>query len=438
MNNLKFSQYNSILKITSQSSVIYNSKKDKCVIIPNDMNDILNFNIDEIKSHNPKLYSDLKEIGAIVNENKNELQDVINLSKEIDNSDNHFRLIINPTMSCNFSCWYCYESHIIGSKINENNLIKIYKLIDNIILNNKNLTSFDLSFFGGEPLMYYSKTTLHIIDYYRSKYRNANINFTISFTSNGYLLSDKILKHLIHGNEYKHFQITLDGNEQEHNKIRVSKKENGSYKKILNSISLLLENKIDVLVRINYTSKNLYSLNDIINDFKNLSVESKNHLRISFHRVWQDNDNNMSVAKSIKKIKESYKKQNLSITDNESVLDNLKNPCYADKKNELVVNFNGDIYKCTARDFNQENKYGTLNEKGEVDWIQEKLTEWENIKIQSKACQSCRILPLCGGGCHQVNLETKGMDACQMGFSEKDKDEVILKRLSELFVSEEI
>ncbi|WP_367269826.1 SPASM domain-containing protein [uncultured Chryseobacterium sp.] len=28
------------------------------------------------------------------------------------------------------------------------------------------------------------------------------------------------------------------------------------------------------------------------------------------------------------------------------------------------------------------------------------MVTWETLKIQSKACQNCRILPLCGGGCH--------------------------------------
>src|SRR5690625_7616648 len=93
-------------------------------------------------------------------------------------------------MNCNFKCWYCYESHIEGSKMNNSNIGKICKLIDNILLNNKKLKTFDLSFFGGEPLMYYSKTSVPIIDYYRSKYSGyKDIKFTISFTSNGYLLN---------------------------------------------------------------------------------------------------------------------------------------------------------------------------------------------------------------------------------------------------------
>lgn len=438
MNQLKFSQYNSLIKVTSNSSVIYNSKEDKCIIIQQDMNDILNFNPEEIEDYNPKLFNDLVSIGVIVPKDLNELNEVINQSKKIDNDENEFTLIINPTMNCNFKCWYCYESHILGSQLSPKTLKKVFKLIDNILADKKDLKSFVLSFFGGEPLMYYKKTSMQIIDYLRTKYNQfPSINFSINFTSNGYLINDLILNHLKENKESNHFQITLDGGEEFHNKVRDSGKKEGSYNKILESIKLLIKNNIQVLLRINYTTENIDSISSILKDIKDIPISDRENLTIGLFRVWQD-DKGIDIKDKVDSIKLMFAENNFRIDINETILDNLKNPCYADKKNELLINFNGDIYKCTARDFNQENKYGTLNENGEVDWIQEKLTEWENIKIQSKACQSCRILPLCGGGCHQVNLENKGLNTCQMGYNDEDKNNVIMMRLSEYFVSEEV
>lgn len=438
MNKLKFSQYNSLLKVTSNSSVIYNSKEDKCIIIKQEMNDILNFNPKEIEGYNPKLFNDLLSIGAIVVKDLNELNEVINHSKNIDNDESEFTLIINPTMNCNFKCWYCYESHILGSQLSPYILKKVFKLIDNILVEKKGLKTFILSFFGGEPLMYYKRSSMQIIDYLRAKYNQfSNINFSINFTSNGYLMNDFILNHLKENNESNHFQITLDGGEDFHNKVRNSGKKEGSYYKIIDSIKLLIRNNIQVLLRINYTTENIDSILSVLKDIKDIPISDRENLTIGLFRVWQD-DKGIDIKDKVDSIKLLFAENNFRIDINETILDNLNNPCYADKKNELVINFNGDIYKCTARDFNQENKYGTLNENGEVDWIQKKITEWENIKIQSKACQSCRILPLCGGGCHQVNLENKGLDTCQMGYNDEDKDNVIMMRLSEYFVSEEV
>lgn len=435
---MKFSKYNTLLRLTPQSSVIYNSKEDKCVVFKKKDETLLTLLPDELKNKNTQLFNQLKEINAIIDENKDELKEVILLSKESDNDDTHFKLIINPTMGCNFSCWYCYESHIPGSKLSSKTIDKTYKLIDNILISNPNLRSFIISFFGGEPLMYYNKTTRYIIDYIRTKYDEyPNIDFSINFTSNGYLLNDNILSHLLEKDEPKHFQITLDGGREEHNKIRDSKKKEGSYDKIISSIKMLIKNNIEVLLRVNYTSQNIESTKAIIEDISDITDEDKKSLKIGYFKVWQE-EKETNIENTVKEISSNFKNNNFRVTQDDFILDELNNSCYADKKNELVVNFNGDIYKCTARDFNQENKYGKLNDNGEVDWIEEKVNEWENIKIQSNACRNCRILPLCGGGCHQVNLEAKGMDMCQMGFSNSDKDKVVLNRLSELFINDEV
>lgn len=432
---MKYSKYNTILHLSDSLSVLYNSKEDKSIVISNSKTDLLKFSPEHLATQDSEIYNNLIQINAIVADDKNELQEVIELGKQIENNDEYYKLIINPTMGCNFSCWYCYESHIVGSKMSKSNVDKIIKLIDNILLEKPNLKTFDLAFFGGEPLMYYSKVTRPIIDYYRTQYEiHKNINFEISFTSNGYLLSDTILNHLIEKNDYKHFQITLDGNREEHNQVRVAQKEEGSYDVIIESIRRLLENGVEVVLRVNYTALTAYSIGDILNDISHFTEANKSNLSIDFHRVWQDKEEVADIDEFIDSIKESFENSNFRVVRND-IVENFKKPCYADKENEVVINFNGDIYKCTARDFSKENSYGFIDDNGKLNW-NDKIETWKKLKIQSKACQSCRILPLCGGGCHQINLELLGTDSCQMGYSEEKKDEIILTRLENLFFHE--
>ncbi|MDR2235308.1 MAG: radical SAM protein [Chryseobacterium sp.] len=433
---MKLSKYNTILDVTPNSSVLYNSKEDKCLVFNTEKKHLFSMDPSMIASIDPAIYNDLLNINAIVESDKNELAEVILKSRQIDSSEKEFKLIINPTMNCNFKCWYCYESHIPGSKLSNNTIDRIYKLIENTLTKNKKLERFVLSFFGGEPLMYYNKTTRQIIDFLREKYSEyPHIQFSIHFTSNAYILNNEIISHLTEREEYKHFQITLDGGREEHNKVRDSGKKEGSYDKIIDSIKKLVSNKIDVLTRVNYTAQNIDSTREIIDDLKDIPEDFKKYLNVGYFRVWQD-DTKVKVKDKVDTIYADYHTNEISVNQNDLYMDNLNNPCYADKKNELVVNFNGDIYKCTARDFSQENKYGTLDSDGNVDWIEDKLNEWENIKIQSKACQNCRILPLCGGGCHQVNLENKGLNTCQIGINDQQKDDIIMYRLSSLFVNE--
>ncbi len=46
----------------------------------------------------------------------------------------------------------------------------------------------------------------------------------------------------------------------------------------------------------------------------------------------------------------------------------FRNSCYADKINQMTVNYDGGVYKCTARDFNEKNRLGQLCDDGTVLW----------------------------------------------------------------------
>ena len=85
--------------------------------------------------------------------------------------------------------------------------------------------------------------------------------------------------------------------------------------------------------------------------------------------------------------------------------------CYADKKNTVVVNYNGDLYKCTARDFVSKNREGTLTADGDIHW---------NDKYKKR-------LSIGHGGCSQMKLETTVAGTCPKGYG-REKIEDILKR----------
>ena len=83
----------------------------------------------------------------------------------------------------------------------------------------KYLKGFNLGFFGGEPLLYYKDIVYPLLSYLSSICKKHELNYSVGFTSNGYLLTDKIIKEL---KDFKvsSFQITLDGDKESHNKVR--------------------------------------------------------------------------------------------------------------------------------------------------------------------------------------------------------------------------
>ena len=73
------------------------------------------------------LYNQLLETGMLVPEEKNEVEELELRIQSGQNNSDHFIFHINPTLDCNFNCWYCYENHISGSKMNPSVLSGVKK-----------------------------------------------------------------------------------------------------------------------------------------------------------------------------------------------------------------------------------------------------------------------------------------------------------------------
>ena len=69
--------------------------------------------------------------------------------------------------------------------------------------------------------------------------------------------------------ELTSYQITLDGSEFYHNRTRFSESDKHSYSTIVKNIILLCRHirNVDMAVRINYTPKNINSIDKIAYDF---------------------------------------------------------------------------------------------------------------------------------------------------------------------------
>ena len=76
------------------------------------------------------------------------------LNKQV-NNDGTWHLTLNPTQNCNFRCWYCYEKHPKGYMQPET--VKRIKCLATHIFEKGDTKHFVLSWFGGEPLLYFEK-----------------------------------------------------------------------------------------------------------------------------------------------------------------------------------------------------------------------------------------------------------------------------------------
>lgn len=312
-----------------------------------------------------------------------------------------YRLTINPTLNCNFGCWYCYETHT-RKRMPKDVFNAVLKFIENII-NNDNLTRFELDWFGGEPLLCFENIMKPLSIEVMKMCKAKNIVFESGITTNGYLISEEIVPFLKAFN-MQSFQITLDGNKETHNKTRVAKGKNDSYDKIVANICLLAEklHPKNLTLRVNFTKESFADIEKIIESFL---LEYRNRITLMLQQVWQDKKHIVSINE-IESLKEKFEKVGFKV--NKDILNLRGYTCYADLYNQAVVNYDGRVFKCTARNFEKEEEDGVLTENGNIEWLANKLPlKISEATFENDKCKKCSYLPVCFGPCSQKKYVSK-------------------------------
>ena len=429
---MKLSLYNSEITIEGKHTLLFNSFTGKFVAIKNKLQSLKGLDLVSLAESSPVLYGQLSEAGMIVEHSTDELALLNERIAEADNNSSEFILHINPTLDCNFKCWYCYENHVANSKMDAATVAAVCRFIDKT-LENPTIKSFDIGFFGGEPLYHFKDVAKKIIEHAAEICREKEVSLHTHFTSNGALLTDAAISFL---STYDcGFQITLDGGRQDNDATRFFANKAGSFDRIVRNVKKLVENNINVIVRVNYTSKNINSVKSIPEFFCELTQEQMNHLSFDFQRVWQDRDErNDSTEAEISVMREACRQMGFRVHTNYLPQD-VRHSCYGDKINHALINYNGEVFGCTARDFITPNSIGKLSADGTISYQLDKLKVRNTSKMAKAVCRQCRIAPLCGGGCKQKATEGLSHQYCSQGYSEKDIDNMIIDIFDYYFTS---
>jgi len=149
------------------------------------------------------------------------------------------------------------------------------------------------------------------------------------------------------------------------------------------------------------------------------------------NKVWEETNDNLGTQ--VIAFKEKAEKFGFKLPDS-LLSDRVRYSCYADKYNQATINYNGDVFKCNARDFDTNNREGILNEEGSIIWNKRRDKRMSEKIIFNKSCSECNILPICGGGCSQQHIEYEGIDYCVNNYDENEKNAIIIA----MFQSKEI
>lgn len=380
--------------------------------------------LDQFEVDYPSYFAFLKSKYFIADDNLNEYNYIRYRHKQDIFLDNQYRVIINPTLECNFNCWYCYEEHPKGHMSPET----MKRVLNHFSLHcsRKEISALDLSWFGGEPLLYFDEVVYPISKEAKLLMEKNHLNFSNHATTNGYLITPSMIEKF-NEIDLTSFQITIDGNKNMHDKIRCEKGK-PSFEKIMENICRICESNkaAHVLLRINYTDQTIENMDDILSY---IPQQIKQQVSIGFHRVWQTVSEHHSSEKKeilVERINDAVSK-GFACSYPESFSPQFIS-CYADRFWHSEINYDGSVYKCTM-DYSQK-PHGRLLEDGAIEWDRPVVSNlYGQASFDNEMCMNCKLLPICLGPCSRKFSENNNCPSCLRELCNMRNSEIGVKNI---------
>lgn len=305
--------------------------------------------------------------------------------------------VIAPTYHCNFNCVYCYESSrpaVYMDEETENNIVTFVE--------NMNLKSFHITWFGGEPLLNFKR-----IESMTRRILKLGLHYNSDIITNGYLLDESRVSKFeeLHINS---IQLTIDGLKEYHDKRRPHMSGISSFDRIMKNLDNFFSKERNVLIniRINIDKtnrQNFYALYDFLKEkYPKINiypafvfVKDKNSIAYSncMASGMEKLDFNMEVAKKLKQPFKIYP-------------GNRPEECIARSYNSFVIGADGSMFKCFDSIGDKDKCVGNIN-TGELNL--DEYAKWimGADPLTDKKCVECKLLPICHGHCPMLRLENE-------------------------------
>lgn len=337
-------------------------------------------------------------------------------------------LCLHIAHDCNLACEYCFadEGEYHGQKRELMSLEVGMRAIDFLIENSGNRVNLEVDFFGGEPLMNFD-VVRKIVEYGRSREKEAGKNFRFTLTTNGVLLDDDVIDFC--NREISNVVLSLDGRKDVNDSMRPTRNGKGSYDIIVPKFRKFVSERGNksYYVRGTFTRNNL----DFVEDF-NLMADL-GFKEISIEPVVAQDDCDYAIREEdIEKICMEYDKLAKNIIERHKagkpvtffhfMMDLNGGPCVYKRLSGcgsgteyLAVTPGGELYPCHQfvglEDFSLGNVFEGIRRTDIVD-------EFKLCNVYAKdKCRDCFARFYCSGGCAANSYQFHGsiLDAYDIG-----------------------
>jgi uncharacterized protein len=415
----KSSNYNHFFQLKDGAVLAYNAFSNSLANINQQdfasIQEILNFpnQADNLEKRKVDLKNNLIKGGFLIDHLFEEFE-ILKAQNRIGRfSGQELNLTVAPTLSCNFKCTYCFENPRSNSMTTE-----VEKALIEFVSNKmKKFKRLQVSWFGGEPLL-----KVEIIERLREAFReicelNSAVFSPSAIITNGYLLSREVAIRLKKAN-IDFVQVTVDGIPEIHNKRRklVGNNQKGTFRNIIENIKSVSD-LLSIQVRVNVDRES----SNYMEEFFDLWISEGLASKVPFYfgqvqantNACSDNAfqcyNTREYSQLIVELTRKAQERGIIKVKYPSLYKN--GFCCADNLNGYVIAPSGHIFKCWEEISENENhsigNLLSLRPSPAQTMNASKYLNWD--PFLNSDCKSCKIFPVCGGGCvfHGLNSNQK-------------------------------
>jgi len=401
----KVSRFN-LEKIINGEKMIYNSATKAFMKVRHDIsvNDLLELisNKDNQDTDIQALYSN----GFIVETECDEISRLkyVYNKKYFDSSD--LNIILVPTLSCNFSCPYCFEAPYRQADQNPQYFEVLKKYAEKYFRYYKHV---ELSLFGGEPLLVVNDI-MGFLEFTSELSATHRFDYSCSIITNGSLLNRTIMDQLIK-HKCQMMQITIDGGIRTHDNYRKFHDGTPSFDLLINIINevvgpYLIKNDFSFILRFNLNNNEPA---EIIDSLKLVNECYRKKISVFFRAVYNTetyNKINHNTSSDYDELMKCAKHLGYSIMYNQYYCRSCE-ACGDD--NFFYICPDLSIWKCiNILSDDSKAKFGQINADGEMAINADNISNWYKAAdcFSDPMCVACPLLPDCLGGCIYYKVNT--------------------------------
>lgn len=429
------SRYNFATAVSDDRLAVYNSKTGAVMVSEPGQRATLQavLNNPEVSCES-NVISALISQGFLVEDDCDEIADIRSWYTAFVTDQRLVHITMLPAEACNFACPYCFQYNkrqiLMRPWVYEATL----RLIERIAFENRNnggaRTYVKVSWFGGEPTL----AARSVLDFQRNLGElcgRFSIDARSTLVTNGYLLTPQLFNLFLDA-DIREFQVTLDGDKESHDQLRVLKGGKPTFDTIYGNLKeiakLPLEFQFRMAIRTNFLRSTVSSVKKLIDAFVadfGCDPRFSIYCRPVYNFPTTRTDIH-TVAPDICTLEEGLGLQNvmavmvmerMGVSSLGKMFDPLPMPtpawCPAERQYSYIVGADGTLFPCDNLVGDESYAIGRLSETG-APLYDGKFQDWKKsiFNTGNGVCLSCRLLPVCMGGCLRERIMSPERQPC--------------------------